>query len=217
MSRVLPRNGMTSTKSIAEQLLACYWLTNENEYEGTPLQQLERFIFESPYTLPLETIREAAKHLDGNPLVSDIDSWVTFVCFLGHPGGSWNFMLNAMEFAVNDAHLEKVATWLAEHLLAHYGSLLPDFEQRAADHPQFKRMLTGVWRHRMSDNVWMRLRELQAEVSNPLSTMIPLDRGLDYMADSLSPEDRKDADKGKYFLDERGSWELRPTKKKCSP
>ncbi len=115
-------------------------------------------------------------------------------------------MLNAVAFAETEDHLGRIACGLAEILLAHYGSLMPLFEERARKDPKFARMLTGVWRHRMSDEVWMRLRALQAAVELPLSQMIPLENGIDYMAEHLKPDDRSTPDKGRYSRDAAGNW-----------
>jgi len=139
----------------------------------------------------------------------DVDQWVTFITFFAHPNALWNFMLDAVAAAENDDQLEKIAASLAEHILAHYGSTIPRFEAQALRDSRFKRMLTGVWRHRMSDHVWMRLRAIQSDVHAPLSNMIPLEHGVDYMSDSLSQDDRKHDDKGRYILQADGDWKKR--------
>ena len=59
----------------------------------------------------------------------------------------------------------------------------------------------------MSDEVWLRLRIMQSEVSDPLAGMIPLENGAEYMSASLTQSDRANADKGLYFRDECGDWQ----------
>ncbi len=115
-------------------------------------------------------------------------------------------MLEAVTAADNDDHLEAVAAGLAEHILAHYGSMIPLFEKQARKDRRFKRMLTGVWRNRMSDDVWLRLRTIQSDVPDPLSNMLPLQHGVEYMSDNLSKEDRQKADKGRFVRDSQGIW-----------
>jgi hypothetical protein len=115
-----------------------------------------------------------------------------------HPHYLWNFMLDTVYLAENDGHLEKIASNLAEHILAYYGSMIPHFEKQAANSTKFAKMLTGVWRHKMGDDVWMRLRKIQTSVVNPLGNMISLEYGVEYMAGSLAPSDRDRTDKGRY-------------------
>lgn len=116
-------------------------------------------------------------------------------------------MVDTVALAKNDGHLSEIANSLAIHILAHYGSMMPDFEEVASTDQKFKRMLTGVWRHRMSDDVWNRLRIMHSEVSDPLASMIPLENGAEYMSASLTQSDRVNANKGPYFKDEGGDWQ----------
>lgn len=153
------------------------------------------------------TFHEAAKQLDLELVKGDIEQWIVYICFTGHPHLLWNLMLDAVALAQSDEHLQKIATSLAEHILAHYGSMVDDFENWASTNERFRRMLTGAWRHRMSDDVWQRLRTLQSGVSNPLGSLVPLENGVEYMADHLSPKDRETADKGRYLRDENGVWQ----------
>ena len=100
-----------------------------------------------------EVLQEATCHLTGRLSKGDVNKWIVFICFWGHPHTLWDFMLDAVEMAVDDRDLQVIATELAEHILAHYGSMIGHFESRASSDRNFRRMLTGVWRHRMSDEV----------------------------------------------------------------
>jgi hypothetical protein len=151
--------------------------------------------------------QKASLQIDTKLIDGDIEQWVVYVCFRSHPHFLWNFMLDTVALAKNDDHLSEIGVSLAEHILAHYGSMMPDFEEMASTDQKFKRMLTGVRRHRMSDEVWLRLRIMQSEVSDPLAGMIPLENGAEYMSASLTQSDRANADKGLYFRDECGDWQ----------
>ncbi len=202
---------MTDISVTVEQLLAAFWLDSENqEYPPKPpLERLRQFAEERRYAISDADLQEAADHLSGKLAGGEADGWVVFICFWGHPRALWNFMIDAVAMADNDGHLEKIAACLAEHILAHYGSMIPHFEFWAKKDCTFKRMLTGVWRHRMSDDVWMRLRAIQAEVPDPLSNLIALEQGVEYMADTMSAEDRKNDDKTgcRYCRDSDGKWQ----------
>ncbi len=201
---------MTDVSITFEKLLASFWLDASEELKNSDavLESLTRFAEHKGLAVSAETLQEAANHLDGGLAKGNVDQWIVFVCFWGHPFAIWDFMLDAMEVATNDQHYKEIATSLAEHLLAYYGSMIPVFEDWASKDPKFKRMLTGVWRHKMSDQVWLRLRAMQSEVSDPLTTMIPLEKGVEYRANQLSAEDRANADKGRYRLVD-GKWQVK--------
>jgi hypothetical protein len=48
-------------------------------------------------------------------------------------------------------------------------------ERQAAEDAKFRRLVTGVWRHGMSEAVWARARAIQRTVADPLPEMRPLD------------------------------------------
>lgn len=188
-----------------EKLLVSYWLNSENQTNSpqNSIECLRQFAKEKNYMVSDKAFLEAAHHLDGELTKGDVDQWIVFVCFLGHPHALWNLMLDAVTVADSDKHLGKIAVGLAEHILAHYGSMISHFEKQALRDHRFKRMLTGVWRHRMSDNVWARLRVMQSNIPAPLSTMDPLEYGVEH----LGREDRENADKGPYLRDANGDWQ----------
>lgn len=204
---------MTEFPITVEELLATYWLDSENHIvaPGRTAETLRRYCEKRGLAASDSILEKAAGHLDGFGK-GDVDQWVVHVCFFAHPHTLWNFMIDALRVAETNGHLQKIAAGLAEHILSSYGSMIPYFEARAREDSRFKRMLTGAWRHRMSDRVWMRLRAIQAEVPEPLSNMIPLENGSDYMSDSLKPGDRETDDKGRFVRDADGKWILSPGK-----
>jgi|GEM_PF-3919721 len=170
------------------------------------LERLTSFVKERQFKMSDADIAKAAEHLQNEFVNEDIEQWVVCISFMEHPHTIWNFMLNAVAFAKTDDHLGRIACGLAETLLAHYGSLMPLFEDRARKDPKFSCMLTGVWRNGICDDVWMRLRVLQAEVALPLPRMVPLDRSVDDTAQHLTRKDRDTPDKGLYSLNAKGHW-----------
>ena len=208
MTWVLPRSPLPKNSLKTEQLLAAFWLDNEPQPHSkyTMLELLTSFVKERQFKMSDAAIAKAAEHLENDMINKDIEQWVVHISFMEHPHAIWNFMLDAIRFAKTDEHLGRIACGLAETLLAHYGSLMPLFESQASKDPKFAYMLTGVWRHRMCDDVWARLRILQNKVAMPLPQMIPMENGDDYMGDLLSPEDRNAPDKGMFFLDAKGNW-----------
>ena len=205
---VSPRTNLTENSLTVDALMATYWLNTEEQINTSKsnLEHLRQFAEERNLVISEAGLQEAADHLDVELAGRNVNGWVVFISFFGHPHNLWNFMLDAVLAAKNDEHLLKIAAGPAEHILAHYGSMVPYFEEQARRDRKFKRMLTGVWRHRMSDDVWMRLRAIQSDVPDPFSSMIPLDQGIAYMADSLSQADRENDDKGMYRRDAKGEW-----------
>lgn len=202
MTWVLPRTHVTLHEVSSERLLAQYWLfTDPADKEPIPLTA---FVENRALELAQDALPDATSVLAS----MDILEWVTFFSFWGHPLTVCRFLVITLEEARTDTHLKEIALNLAEPILAHYGSLMPHFENQANTDPKFRRMLTGVWRHRMSDDVWQRLRAIQSKEPNPLSNMIPLEFGTDYMADKMKPEDRRQADKGRYSRDGSGEWQV---------
>ena len=191
-----------------EQCLAAYWLDTKTTPSTANIKTAIRKSAEDrSFEIEPETIQEVVDHINGAQAGGDVNQWVVFICFRGHPHTLWNLMLDAVSLAKKDQHLEKIAAELAEHILSHYGSMIDYFEKWSEEDQVFKRMLTGVWRHRMSDEVWVRLRAIQADVSDPLPNMIPIEHGKDYMWESLSNDDRTTSDKGFYVRNKYGEWD----------
>lgn len=189
-------------------MLAAYWLDAhlQSDSKHTLLERLTSFANEHKFHVTDTALAKAEEHLQSDLIKEDVEQWVIFISFMGHPHAIWDFMLDAVALAKTEDHLGRIATGLAETLLAHYGSLITLFEERASKDPKFAIMLTGVWRHRICDDVWTRLRVLQSTVASPLSQMIPLEHGVEYMAERMKPDDRNTPDKGLYSRDAEGNW-----------
>lgn len=81
----------------------------------------------------------------------------------------WQFILTAVSLAESDTELSYIAAGPVEHLLGWHGEdYIGLVEEQAAANPKFARMLTGVWRYRMSEEVWSRVEQLKAQVTEPL-------------------------------------------------
>jgi tetratricopeptide (TPR) repeat protein len=73
----------------------------------------------------------------------------------------WKFVLAAIKHA-EDKELGHIAAGPIEHLLSTHGQeYIGLVEQQAASDPKFGRMMEGVWRHGMTDDVWDRVCEIQ--------------------------------------------------------
>jgi len=185
------------------ELLAILWLKSTTTAITDPIADLTALSQNHQLDPSDEEITEVARLLGED----DIGMYIVTLNFMGHPHLSWNFLIDAVRFAKTDEHLQHAAAGTAEHLLAHYGSLIDLFESQAARDPKFARMLTGVWRHRMSDAVWERLRALQRQVPDPLDNLIPFDVDT---SEGLSESDRATDDKGPYRIQADGQWARSP-------
>jgi hypothetical protein len=102
------------------------------------------------------------------------DMSVTWMGFTARPEQQWKFIRLATNRAVTDDELGSIAAGPVECLLGHHGpEFIDEVEKVAAQSPQFARMLTGVWKYMMPDDVWARLQAVQAQVSNPLPSYRP--------------------------------------------
>lgn len=89
----------------------------------------------------------------------------------------WRFVDAALDVARTDQHLKQLAAGPIEHLLGTFGDVeIDECERRASEDPRFARLLTGTDRHGMSDEVWARVRSIQAQVDAPLLARTGPDR-----------------------------------------
>jgi hypothetical protein len=90
------------------------------------------------------------------------------------PEDQWTFIRTAMARAETDDELGAIAAGPVEHLLSYHGpAYIGRVEEWAAGDARVARMLTGVWRHLMSDEVWARLRAIQLAVADKLPAFRP--------------------------------------------
>ncbi len=205
-----PRSSLTSSKISPDQLLAKYWLNieafqSDAEYGPERLKDFVRYYdldVTDDATEQVE-LRLDRRFVDGNP-----DSCEVTLCFFGHPHTIWNFIIDAILAAETEDHLSKIAAGPAGHLLAYYGSMIPYFEKQAKFDKKFARMLTGVRRLKMSDDVWRRLRKIQLAQPADLNGGTVRDLGEDWQSDMLSDEDRRIDDKGRWRRRANGRWTL---------
>ena len=104
------------------------------------------------------------------PNESDIGQAVVMMSFMAPPQLQWEFIVSAVAAAESDDELAHIAAGPVEHLLGRHGAEFIDrVEARAAADATFARMLTGVWQHLTSEDVWARVQAIRADVSDPLS------------------------------------------------
>lgn len=102
---------------------------------------------------------------------SSIGQSIVMMGFMAPPEQQWEFVVEAVQLAKNDDMLGHIAAGPAECLLSRHGiETISLFEKRAREDRKFARMLTGIWKHLMSDEVWERVECLQSEVDEPLES-----------------------------------------------
>lgn len=96
---------------------------------------------------------------------------VTWMGFTARPEQQWKFICLATAHATSDDELGHIAAGPVECLLGHHGAqFIDEVERLATTDPQFARMLTGVWKYMIPDDVWARLQAVQARVPHPLKS-----------------------------------------------
>lgn len=97
-----------------------------------------------------------------NESQSDVGGSVVMMNFTARPEHQWQFILAAVAHASDD-ELGHIAAGPIEHLLGKHGEqYIENVEQRADADPKFARMLAGVWKQMMTDEVWARVEALKA-------------------------------------------------------
>jgi len=93
----------------------------------------------------------------------DVGQSVVMMNFTARPEHQWQFILAAVAHASDD-ELGHIAAGPVEHLMGHHGTAyIVEVERRAESDPKFARMLSGVWKYMMSDEVWARVEALKAK------------------------------------------------------
>lgn len=93
----------------------------------------------------------------------DVGQSVVMMNFTARPNHQWQFILAAIEHA-SDEELEHIAAGPVEHLLGKHGEEYIEKVERVAEiNPKFARMLAGVWKYMMTDEVWARVETLKAQ------------------------------------------------------
>jgi hypothetical protein len=75
------------------------------------------------------------------------------------PENAWNVLVTLTSLPGNTSEdIAYIAAGPAEDLLCHYGdAFIGRFEEMAQKEPAFRRLLGGVWKRTMHDNVWERV------------------------------------------------------------
>jgi hypothetical protein len=129
-----------------------------DQWEKLSLSDWKQFV--------LNWLAEIRGEVDG----SKEDEAVVAMNFTAHPKLQWQFILLAVSLAQSDKELGSIAAGPIEHLLGWYGEdFISLVEEQAGVDEKFARTLTGVWKYKMTDEVWSRLNVLQSKVANPLS------------------------------------------------
>lgn len=109
----------------------------------------------------------------GSDSGSEYSDKVTYMKFMARPEYLWNFILLSTERAETDEQLGHIAAGLVERLLGQYGDqYIVQVERKAHADPKFARMLTGVRRYLMAEDVWHRVMTLQDGCSERLDTTV---------------------------------------------
>ena len=99
----------------------------------------------------------------------DVGQAVVMMTFTADPEHQWQFIRSALAHADSDDDLSHIGAGPVEHLLGWHGEdFIARVEAQAAADATFARMLTGVWKYTMDDEVWARVQAIQSRVSNPL-------------------------------------------------
>ena len=78
------------------------------------------------------------------------------------PNEAWDFILAALAQDCSNTTMENLSAGPLEDLLAKHGSLMIErVELQSRQDPQFARLLGGVWRNAMSEDVWRRVQRAQ--------------------------------------------------------
>ncbi len=109
----------------------------------------------------VEELRVACDSCDSN-----VGESVVMMNFTARPEHQWRFICASLHFADTDEELGHIAAGPMEHLMSRHGANYIDIvEAQAAADPKFARMLRGVWKDLMSDEVWQRIQILKARYS----------------------------------------------------
>lgn len=101
---------------------------------------------------------------------SDVGQSVVMMNFTSTAEHQWRFLSAAMNHAESDDEFGHIAAGPLEHLLSKHGEdYIALIEERAASDPKFARMVTGAWKHMMTDDIWQRVQAIQAKCPNPLT------------------------------------------------
>jgi hypothetical protein len=87
---------------------------------------------------------------------------VTQMNFTARPEHQWKLILASISRAESDEELGHIAAGPIEHLLGWHGErYIHNVEKQVEANPKFARAMTGVWKYKMSEEIWARVRAIQ--------------------------------------------------------
>jgi hypothetical protein len=96
----------------------------------------------------------------------DFGSSVVMMGFTATPDQQWQFIRASVAQAESDDELGHIAAGPMECLLGRHGaSCIDAVEHLAATDARFARILMGVWKYMMTDDVWSRVQAVKARYS----------------------------------------------------
>jgi hypothetical protein len=85
--------------------------------------------------------------------------------FTAKPDQQWKFIIAAVHHAETEREISYIAAGPVEHILGWHGEeVIGWIEDQAKVDVKFSRMMTGVWKYRMSDEIWARVQAIQTNV-----------------------------------------------------
>ena len=97
----------------------------------------------------------------------DVGDSVVWMNFTARPEHQWLFIREAVSQAESDEELDHIAAGPMEHLLGWHGAdYIEAVEAQAASDLKFGRMLGGVWKYMMNEDVWERVQALKARYAS---------------------------------------------------
>ena len=103
---------------------------------------------------------------------------MTGVTFYTDHFQQWDLILELVERAPNDDQvLQDIAAGPIEGFLGRFDNqVIERVEREAAINDKFRRVLSGVWKHGMSDATWNRVRTIQKTANNPLPEAVSFEK-----------------------------------------
>ena len=100
------------------------------------------------------------------------------VTFYASQYQQWSLILELIERApADETILQDIAAGSLEGYLGRFDDQVIDMVEREARQDlKFRRVLSGVWKHGMSQDTWDRVRAIQQTVQMPLPEMIPFNQ-----------------------------------------
>jgi len=75
------------------------------------------------------------------------------------PDSTWKFILAVLEKNSSKEIMEKLSVGLLEDLLAKHGQhIIERVEEEAKRNAKFASLLGGVWKNRMDEDIWVRMK-----------------------------------------------------------